>query len=84
MVRSVVRNGPAANSARPPLPGDRLVKVILVRWSLCVHINCVNKTLIRKHAVPASVHTHICIYTRAYIHDTYIHIARIVFPLETG
>jgi hypothetical protein len=26
-VRSVVRNGPAANSVRPPLPGDVLVKV---------------------------------------------------------
>ena len=26
-VRSVVKEGPAANSARPPLPGDMLVKV---------------------------------------------------------
>ena len=27
VVRSVVKHGPTANSARPPLPGDTLVKV---------------------------------------------------------
>ena len=51
-VHSVVKDGPAANSTKPPLPGDMLVKV--------------HNSLARARALSLSTHTHT--HTHAHTH----------------
>jgi hypothetical protein len=51
-VRYVVKDGPAANSARPPLPGDMLVKV--------------HNSLARGRSLSQSIHTHTHSHTHTH------------------
>jgi hypothetical protein len=53
-VHSVVKDGPAANSTKPPLPGDMLVKV--------------HNSLARARALSLSTHTHTHTHTHAHTH----------------